>query len=161
MADFFAFGVTFFQGGDVGISYAAVVVKRKDERNIDVDTIGQRLLNGRNSFWCRWNLDQQIRAINRLPEAADFGERALCIVCQFWRDFEADEAILPVGPIIDRAQDVSYSTNVAYDESFVDLVRALPFLDKLCYLLVIGIAATDRLLKNSGIGCDTNYTIFI
>src|SRR6266487_1752384 len=143
MADVFAFGVTILQSREVGINYLAVGFNRKDQRNIDVDAFGQRLSNSWEPFGCSWNLDKQVGTINQLPEATHFRKRPLGIVCQVGRDFEADIAVLPIRRVVDWAQYVGNCTNVLNDQRLVNLACALPFLDKLGHLLIIGIAMAD------------------
>src|SRR5436309_5442235 len=98
-----AFCTALFQGLEIGLNYLAVVLEREDERDVDVDALGECLANSRNPRWCRRNLHHQVRAINRMPEAAYLCQGALGIVCQVGRYFDAHEPVLSVRTIIDGA----------------------------------------------------------
>ena len=82
MADIFAFGITVLKGREIGIGNFVIEVNRKDQRNVDVDALGESLLNGWKPFWGCRNLDQQVWAIHQLPETAHFRDGAFGVVCQ-------------------------------------------------------------------------------
>src|SRR5260370_39719574 len=99
MADIFAFGITVLKGREIGIGNFAIEVNRKDQRNVDVDALGESLPNGWKPFWGCRNLDQQVWAIQQLPETAHFRDGAPADLCRGGRNFETYEAVLPAWPV--------------------------------------------------------------
>src|SRR5438270_11651467 len=80
---------------------------------------------------------------------------------QVRRDFEADIAIVSVGLLIDRAEYIGHCLNICDDQCLVDLVCTLALSDELVDLLIIGMTRADRLIKNGGVCCDSNYAVLL
>lgn len=75
------------------------------------------------------------------------------------RDLEADEAILPIGRVIHRPQDVAGVLNVGDDEPLIDMVDITPLSHELLNLLVVTIAARNGFVENGGIRGDTTQSL--
>src|SRR5258706_13172030 len=161
MADVLARGITIFHGRNVGLSYLAVIFNGEDQRNVNIDSLGQGLLNGRNTPRRPRYLDHQVRAVHHFPETPHFRECAFGIVCQIGGNFQAHKTILLARCLVDRAQPVRHSLNILYDERFVDITRTLARPDQIRYLLIISVTLTDRLLKDGRISRNTTHPIFI
>jgi hypothetical protein len=71
------------------------------------------------------------------------------------RDLEADEAILAVGGVIHRPQDVTGVLNVGDDEPLVDLVDFTPLTHEVLNLRVVILAARNSFVENGGVRGDT------
>ena len=80
---------------------------------------------------------------------------------QIGRDFEADEAILPIRLVIDRTQEVGDGANIMNDHGFVDVVGVLALFDELVHLLIVGLARANRFLEYGGVGGDADDAVFI
>jgi hypothetical protein len=135
----------------IGLGHLAVVLDGEDERDVDVDTLGERLPNGGDACRCGGNLHHQVRAINRVPEAPHLRERPFGILCQIGRDFDADEAILPLRALIGGAQQVSDRLHVGHRQCLINLLGTLSSSDQLLHLLIVGAAMCNRVFKNGGI----------
>ena len=82
-------------------------------------------------------------------------------MCQVGRDFEADETVLSIGRVVDRAEYVGDCANILDDQGFVDFIGTLALSDKLVNLLIVGVTGANRLLENGGVGGDATDAVLV
>ena len=133
---------------DVGLGDRAVGLDREQQRYVDVDAGGDRLLDRGHALLGARDLDHQVRPVDARPVVARLGERALGVVRERRLDLERDEAVRVVHLVPDGAQHVAGELHVEDRELVVDLARAQALLRELGHLLVVVGGAEDRLLED-------------
>src|SRR5689334_12872174 len=53
-----------------------------------------------------------------LPKVSSLGDSCPSIVCEAWRDFEADESVCAVAAVVDRPEHISGQLDVFHDQPF-------------------------------------------
>ena len=96
---------------------------RKQQGNIDIDSVGNYFFHRRNSFKSTRNLNHQVRPIHCFPQPARFTDGGRFIVCQKRTDFEAYKTIAPGGAFIYRAQHIGRILDVANCNTLIDRHR--------------------------------------
>jgi hypothetical protein len=82
---------------DVGASDTLVGGDREEEGDIDVDPLGQHLLDDGDSFDRARDLDQQVRPVDGRPEPAGIGRSDGRVARGEGRDFDRDEPVAALG----------------------------------------------------------------
>ena len=121
--------------------------------NVDVDAVVEKLLDGRNTRGRARNLHHEVRPIHGSPEPLRLLDRAIGVVHQVGRDFEADVAVHAVRRLPDRPKHVAGLTDVRDRELLVDLRDREAFSCERFDLVRIQRSAGDRLVKDRRIRC--------
>ena len=110
---------------------------------------GQALRRGR-------HLDHQVLAIDVLPEPFGFGDGCLGVHRQIGRDFEADETVIAVQPVVHRAQDVGGVLDI-FDRERLEQVGdgAVARLQGATDRAVIFVRTADRFFEDRRVRCHT------
>ena len=139
---------------DVGLGHLAVALEREDERDVDRDAGGDRLLDRGQALQRRRDLDEQVRAVDERVQPLGLGDRRVGVVGEVGVDLERDPAVARVLAHIvpARAQDVAGRPDVVDGDGEEDLLRVALRLEHLAQLLVVGVALGDRALEDGRVG---------
>jgi hypothetical protein len=141
---------------DVGLHHLAVALQREDQRHVDRDAGGDRVLDRLQALDRGRDLDEEVGAVDELMEADGLGLGLLGVVREVGVDLERDPAVLAVALVPDGAQDVAGIPDVVLGELPEDLGRIVVGGAQLADLVVIGVAFGDRALEDRGIGRHTH-----
>ena len=72
-----------FDAGDVSFRHLPITRQPEEQRHVDADSFADELLDGRQPFGRRRDLDEDIRPVQRGPQPAGFLHRAL-VSCARW-----------------------------------------------------------------------------
>jgi hypothetical protein len=139
---------------DVGLGDLAVALEREDQRDVDRDAGGDRVLDGLQPRDGRRDLDEGVRAVDQFVQAGGLGRRLLGVVGDVRVDLERDPAVLAFALVPDGAQDVARVADVVLGELPEDLLGIVELGAQLPDLIVIGVALGDRGLEDRRIGRD-------
>jgi len=150
-----ATGRVFFKAGDVGLGHLHIDLLREQERDIDADALAGQVLDGRQALRRRRHLDHQILAVDFLPQPLGFRDGALGIQGEIGRDLEADEAVVPLEFVVDRAQHVGGVLDVLDRKLLEQLCdRPIAALQCLAKRGVVFIGRADCFLEDRRVGGD-------
>ena len=130
-----------------------MALEREDQRDVDGDAGGDRLLDRGQALVRGGDLDQQVRAVDQAVQALGLVDRGLGVVREVRVDLERDPAVLAVAVVPDAAEHVAGGADVVAREREEDLLRlglggARTSLD----LVVVGVALGDRALEDRRVG---------
>ncbi len=131
----FALLASLVEGALVGLGEKLVALDRKQERDVDVDALYQKVLDCRHTGERAGDLDHQVRSIDVAPESLGLFDRGVGIVRELGRYLEAHKAVLAQGAVEHRAQHVAGFANVVHSEGLVDLLRRPTRVRQPCELL--------------------------
>ena len=145
---------------DVGLRDVFVGVAGEDERDVDVDALGDELLDGDDALGGARHLDHEVGAIDRAPQPLRFMEGPLGVTREPRRDLEADVAVHVLGRFIDRTQRVAGLANVLDGQGLVHRLRVEVALarERLEGLAVL-LTAAHRGAKDRRIGRDPSQPL--
>ena len=83
---------------DVGLGDLAVALEREDQRDVDRDARGDRVLDRLQALDRRRDLDEEVRAVDQLVQALGLGLGGLGVVREVRVDLERDPAVLAACP---------------------------------------------------------------
>ncbi len=139
-----------------------VDLEGEDERDVDVDALVNHLLDRGQTLGRRGNLDEHIRAAGSREQVAGFCDGGLGVVGRHRRDLQANVAILLVGAVENRAQDVGGHLDVGDGKRLEDVLAiGDALLHQLRHLLVVVRAPVDRLLEDRGIRGDSYHRVIV
>ena len=147
---------------DIGFRHPLINLLRKKQRDIDIDAFTEQLLNGGNPFRRSRHLDHHVLATDCFPQPQRFIQRALRVVSQIRRHFQAYIPIALLRALVDRPEQVGSVLNVANREQFITRfgVEILAPRQRIQKILVFR-AAGDCLFENRGIGSHPPQAVFI
>src|SRR5579871_1484444 len=150
------------QTRDVGLRNFLIHLQSEEQRDIDVDSFADALLDSRNTFHGGWNLHHEIGTVYRFPQAARVLNGALRVLGQEGRDFQTHVAIALVGAVVDGPQRVGGVLDVLDSQDLVNRhgIQILALLQFKQGVGVIG-APGDGLLKDGGIGSHSPQAVFV
>src|SRR5206468_10761795 len=90
--------------------------------DIDVYSLSEKLLDGRNSSRSGGHLNHHIRSIYSFPEPAGLLNGLFCLMGQLGRDFQTDKSILAGGLIENRAEQIARSLDIFDGERFINFL---------------------------------------
>jgi hypothetical protein len=64
------------EAGDVRLGHSLIGVLREQQRDVDVDAVGDQRFDRGDAFGCRRHLDHQVLAAHRTPEPSRFFQSA-------------------------------------------------------------------------------------
>ncbi len=138
-----------FEPAHIGLGDLGIDLLREQEGDVDVDALADQGADGRQPGLGAGHLDHQILAPDLAPQPARLLDRLMRLQRQIGRDFEADEAVAPLGLVIDRAQRVGALLDVA-DRQLLEQgagVEVAVLLRRRDQLVVI-VAVADRLFED-------------
>ena len=140
------------QAADVRLGDLPMALEREDQRHVDGDAGGDRLLDRGQALRRRGDLDQQVGLLDQRVQALGLGDRALGVVGEVRVDLERDPAVLAVALVPDGPQDVAGVADVVARKREEDLLRVGLARRELADLVVVGVALGDRALEDRGVG---------
>ena len=150
--DPFARGEPPVEAPEVRLHHRVVAREREDERDVDVQPVGDRLLDRGDAGARAGNLDHQVRAVDGSPEPVRLPHSRLGVVREARRHLEADEAVAAGRPLEDGQEEVGGLAEVADGERLEDLLGRLALGGQRAQLVVVVRARGDGLLEDGGIG---------
>ena len=126
-------------------------VDRKEQRDVDVDAVGDELTNCLGTLGGARHLDHQIGTIDDLPQASGLGHRAGRITREIGRDFERDVAVDRVGAVVHGAEGVAGVTDVGGGDQFEGLAIGPGAIER-GQLRVVGGSLGEGLLEDRRVG---------
>ena len=130
----------------------AVALEREDQRHVDRDALGDRVLDRLQALERGGDLDQQVRAVDELEEPHGLGLGLLGVVREVRVNLERDPAVLALALVPDGAEDVAGVADVVLGELPEDLLGIVVLAAQLADLVVVGVAFGDRALEDRGVG---------
>ena len=116
---------------DIGARDILVDLDREHQRDVDIQPVGDALLDGRESLIGCGNLHEDIRPPYTFPKIVGHRDRGLCVVRHPRKDFDADVAVLMLRLVVDGLQHVGGHLDVLDDEAQHDfLVRRVVAVDQ-------------------------------
>ena len=119
-ADVTAFRCTLLEPPYKRFGHALVLLNCKQQRHIDIDSLGDELLDGRNALLGTGHLDHHIRPVHQLPEPAGLVNRSLGVAPYIGGHFEAHVTVAALGLVVDRTQNVRGVLDVGNGEALED-----------------------------------------
>ena len=137
---------------DVGLHDLAVALEREDQRDVDRDAGGDRVLDRLQALDRGRDLDEEVGAVDELVQADRLGLGLLGVVREVRVDLERDPAVLAVALVPDGAQDVAGVADVVLGELPEDLLGIVVGGAQLTDLVVVRVALGDRALEDRRVG---------
>ena len=150
------------QALDVGLGHLLVDLLGEEEGHVDVDPLADELADGRDPLGRGRDLDHGVVPADRLPEPPGLLQGPVDIVREMGRHLEADVAVAPRCPLVDRPQQVGGILDIADRQGLVSRFRvpAGPPV-QLLQLPRVVIAAGDGLLEDGGVGRHPFEPVFL
>ena len=108
---------------DVRVRDLLVALDREQERHVDGDPRGRELAERLDALGRRGHLDQHVRAVDLLEDALGLLHRPLGVARELGQQLERDVAVLALGLLEDRAQQVGTLADVGVGELEEDRAR--------------------------------------
>ncbi len=121
--------------------------RREDERDVDVASLADHLLDGADSLRGGGDLDHQVRQVDALVQATGRLDRPGGVVGQARGHFERDEAVGAAAAVVDRTQHRAGVGHVVDDQLPVRLLDGQLVGERLELLVVVG-GSGDGLLED-------------
>ncbi len=155
-----ASGDVFFESRDVGLRHRAIDGLREQQRDVDRHAFCGQRLDRRQAFPGRRHLHHQILALDVLPQPLGLRDRALGVVGEIGRHFQADKAVAALGGVINRPQHVGGILDVLDRDGLEQIGhRAVALLQRLGNRGVIFVGTADRLFEDRGVGGDALHPV--
>ncbi len=136
------------QRRQVGLHHVLVPVDREQQRDVDVDPLGEALMDGRQAGARPRNLHHDVRPVAGLPEAPRLGDRAVGVVRQVRPDLDRHEAVVAAGGVVGRPEGVGGVPHVLDGQRLEHTRRFGARASLLPDVLVVQVGVGDRLLKD-------------
>ena len=94
-----ALGGQRLEAGQIGFDHLLVDRLREQQRDIDVDAVGDQIADRRQPFRRGRHLDHQVLAADLAPQPLGFVDGALGVLGEIGRDFDADIAVGAMGRV--------------------------------------------------------------
>ena len=108
------------QARHVRVRDLLVRVLREEQRHVDIDPLGDELLDGGNALGRRRNLDHHIGVVHGSPQSPGLDERPFRVVGEERRDLQADVPITCRGGVVHGAQRIGRVLDVADGQPFIE-----------------------------------------
>ncbi len=148
-------GDIFFQPRKIGFGDLHIDLLREQQRDVDADAFADQMLDRGQALRRRRHLDHQVLAADVLPQMLGLSDGTFGIHRQIGRDLQADEAVVALQLIIDRAQHVRRVLDVL-DRKLLEQLghRAIAFFESMSDRTVIFVRTADRLFEDRRIRRD-------
>ena len=110
-----------FETRQISLDDLFVDLLREQQRDVDVDAVGDQIADRRQALGCRRHFDHEVRTIDRVPQALGFGDRGFGLLRQIGRDLDADKAVGAAAFLEHRKEHVGRLLDVLDRELFVNL----------------------------------------
>ena len=149
------------EASDEGAGDVLIHLDRKHQGDVDVEAVGDALLDRGESGIGRRDLDEDVRPPHAVEEIVRHGDRALSIVGNAWQDLDAHVAILVLRLLVDRFEHIGRQLDVLDDQVEHDLLVRDARVDQVAERVVIVTATADRLLEDGGVGGHADHGILL
>ncbi len=134
---------------DIGLRHLPVAGQAEEQGDVDVDALTDELPDGGQSLLGGRHLDQDIGAVQGLPQAPGLGNGAVGVVGQVGIDLQADEAVFALQLVIEGPEDVRGLPHVRHGQGLVNLLDGLTRLGQGADIRVIIGAPGNGLFEKS------------
>ncbi len=134
-----------------GVHHLVVARHGEQQRDVDVDAIGEAFTDGRDPRGGARDLDHEVRAVDRVPEAVGLGDRGVGVPRDIRAHLDGDEAVLSRRPVVDRTEESRRRADILDHDRIENGVRVRVGSGG-ANVLVVEVALRDRLLEDRGIG---------
>ena len=131
-----------------------MALQREDQRHVDRDPRGYRVLDGLQAGPRGRDLDEDVRAVDPLVEPPGLLDRLLRLVGEVRVDLQRDPAVAAVAVVPYRPQHVACVLDVGHGELEEDLLVVLLAVHHLAHLPVVRVAGSERLLEDRRVARD-------
>ena len=132
---------------------------REHQRDVDVDALGDELLNRRNPFGRGRHLDHQVGTFQLLKITPRFSHCAFRVEGQVGVDLKTDVAVLAGALLIDRQEQAGRHADVLQRQRFIHFADACPTHHHFLQLFIVVVAVGDGLLKDGRVGSDAAHSL--
>ena len=147
-----ALGDVFFEARDIGLRHLAIDLLREQQRDVDADAFADQMFDRRQPFRRGRHLHHQVLPLDVLPEPFGFRDGPLGVHRQIGRDLEADETVIAVQAVVNRAQHVGGVLDVLDGDRLEQVGDgAVARLQRLTDRAVILVRTADRLFEDRGV----------
>ncbi len=133
---------------DPGVRDLLVALDREQQRHVDRDARGGQLAECVDALGRRRHLDEHVRAVDLGEDALRRLDRAGDVARELGRELERDVAVLAVGGVVDRAQQVGAVADVGVGELEEDRARVEAVVGRRAERAVVEIGVADGLLED-------------
>ena len=137
---------------EIGFRHLAIDLLREQQRDVDADAFADQMFDRGQAFRRRRHLHHQILALDVLPQPLGLDDGAFGVHRQIGRDFEADETVFALQPVVDRPQHVSGVLDVFDGDMFEQVGdRAVALFQRLADRAVIFVGTADGFFEDRGV----------
>jgi hypothetical protein len=138
-----------------------VALQREDQRHVDRPPARDHLLDRRQPFLRRRNLDVAVRPVDELVQPLRLDDRPVGVECEVRIDLDRDPAVLALAGVPHLPQQVAGVLHVLHGEPEEDLLRVVLLGEHLAQLLVVGIPLRDRLLEDRRVRRHADHRVLL
>ena len=153
-------GNAIFETDEVGVDDARVRLHGKQQRDVDIEAVGdqapQRPFAGRRSG----NLDHHVRPVDRCPQPMGLLDRGLRVVRGAGRHLNGHKSVAAVRCVVDPAEDIARGADVVGFDQLEQLPRGAAAA-RVANLFVVAGALSEGLLENRRIRRHTGERVCI
>src|SRR5215208_4377366 len=149
-----------FEAPDVGFCHGAIALEREDQGDVDRDPGRYGVFDRPQALLCGRDLDQQVRAVDHLPQKLRACDGPLRVEGQLRGDLQRHISILVLCLLVNGHEDVASIPDIAHRDMAEDLPRIIRLFGELLELLVVELALGDGLLEDGGVRGHAQHPIF-
>lgn len=142
----------FLQAGEVGVHHRPVALDGEDQGHVDRDALGEHRGDRRQACFGRRDLDQQVRAVDDLPQLDGLQDRLVGVVGQPRIDLDGHPAVHTVGQFVLLGQHVAGVADVVGGHGADGRVHVGAALGELLDLRVVGVPLGQGGLEDRRVG---------
>src|SRR3989338_1011976 len=128
------------------------MLKRKNQRHVDINTPGQKFFNHRKTLLRCRDFDHEVGTVNGLKKSFPFVNGFARLVGELGVDLKTDITVKSLRLNKNRLKKIRGLLNIEYCQRVVNFERCPALLSELSDFLVIIRALADRLVENGRIG---------
>ena len=132
---------------EIRVDHAPVRFDREEQRDVDVDAVGDERAHRDYALGRAGHLDHDVRTGDGLPEPVRFLDGRLGIVCRARRHLDGDEAVTSLRGVVHGPEDVARGANVVGLDELEHFPRRLVAYGSF-ELGIVGGALRERLLED-------------
>ena len=141
-----------FKTGEISIHHFGITHQRENKRHIDINARRDGLTNGRNTRFCGWDLDHQVRLLNDLPQMFGLRNGLPAIVCKIRADLKAHVTVGAIRLFIQRHKELAGSFDV-FNSKLPEYFFGIPARPgKRCKRGIIIVRFRDGIVEDSWVG---------
>ena len=137
-----------FEPAEIGLDHLRVAVEAENQRDVDAASLGDHLLDRRQTFLGARDLDHQVAPVDPLVEVTRCGLAAGAVVGEAGRDLDADVAVDAVRVVVHLREHVAGAVDVVDHHRPEHVVDRRASGTEFGELLVVVAGVLDRLLED-------------